>query len=486
MATATELRVNKLAMWVIDEPEVVGFGQASITPSSPLPLSGLLARTDEPAASVESPLGVHVCVVGATKPVIIVSFDLLAVGRELEERVYERLAGQVATPERCCLLVSTHTHSAPACVPLEGEATPDHDYLDWVSLQALNAVTTALRQRARCTLRAGWLRLPGLTYNRRAVCADGRVRMEPRPSVPVISRGPLDDRLMVLEWRGEGDPTNGGAIGLFAVHGVINGTNVLSADAPGALRNCLAHRLRLPCLLLQGASGDVNPTSVALNPAALAEWAGDAERLLERMDSALSPHHTRPATLLKSVVRVQYAPAREPDNLAAEIARLDGIANGTVDSSESRATLASLADVLNLPATDGPYLSIIRRAAAVFATSTRRALDGAVRGSVGDVPIEIAALRLGKMILGFVSVEPFQASGRRLASTLGTEFVGLVGYLSPMAGYLPDFDARALGGYEVDYAWRFYGSPGPFAPNAEQQVISELVELIRMLKGKGY
>jgi hypothetical protein len=100
-----------------------------------------------------------------------------------------------------CTLVATHTHSAPQAVALEGEAAPDPTFWQLLVERTVEAARTALANFQPVILFQAALRLPGLTYNRRAVLADGRVSMALEPDAPVVERGPTDDRLTMLLWR---------------------------------------------------------------------------------------------------------------------------------------------------------------------------------------------------------------------------------------------------------------------------------------------
>ena len=50
-------------------------------------------------------------------------------------------------------------------------------------------------------------------------------------------------------------------------------------------------------------------------------------------------------------------------------------------------------------------------------------------------------------------------------------------------GYVPDADAYALGGYEVDLASRYYGYPAGWAPDAGAALVRAAGRLLQRLAG---
>jgi hypothetical protein len=52
-----------------------------------------------------------------------------------------------------------------------------------------------------------------------------------------------------------------------------------------------------------------------------------------------------------------------------------------------------------------------------------------------------------------------------------------VTHAAPIAGYIPDADAMAKGGYEVDDAWKFYRQPAPFHENSVDRIVQAVAEL---------
>ncbi|HEX2514952.1 MAG TPA: hypothetical protein VH257_09635, partial [Chloroflexota bacterium] len=57
----------------------------------------------------------------------------------------------------------------------------------------------------------------------------------------------------------------------------------------------------------------------------------------------------------------------------------------------------------------------------------------------------------------------------------------VAGWANDNIGYVPDADAYALGGYEVDQASRYYGHPAGWAPGAGTALVEAAGRLLQRL-----
>src|SRR5262245_39491949 len=153
----------------------LGFGVAEITPDIGLSLSGFIFRENKPSTSIASPLFVRVLAVRSDDQLaLLINYDLLGLGPPLEEQLMAALESHFGVVPDQCTLTATHTHSAPPAVALEGEAAPNPAYWRRLIERTIEATRLAVARLQPATLHLASLRLPGLTYNRRAILADGR------------------------------------------------------------------------------------------------------------------------------------------------------------------------------------------------------------------------------------------------------------------------------------------------------------------------
>jgi hypothetical protein len=467
----------------------VGCAVTEITPPVGLPLSGFIARRNQPSTGIGDPLFVKAWALEQAGQVyFLFSFEILGISVGLEGEILAALQaglGDRFSHERC-VLTTTHTHSAPTTTPLVGETGGSREFIQILCERSVQAGRNALERLAPAVLHTASLRLPGLTYNRRAVLASGRVSLAPEPDEPVLARGPLDDRLTLLVWQGEAGPL--GAFIHFACHGVALGGQEYSGDIPGQIARHFERQLGVPCLYLQGASGDANPTTVSAGRPELLEWLARFERLTagfplppsgETRERALTPQPGEPFQFLRAEVPLDYQPLPERSATARKLAGLERIARGDIDSPAVQPTLLLLADFLNVKPGQRPDPAWAAFAAGALAEAERNVL-AATEASHPPQPcaLRVVVWRMGEVALVCVGAEMFAHTGLALRGLNDRLLILPVSYAAPVVGYLPDREAMGMGGYEVDDAWRFYGQPAPFTEDAEERLVEGVRTLI--------
>ena len=93
--------------------------------------------------------------------------------------------------------------------------------------------------------------------------------------------------------------------------------------------------------------------------------------------------------------------------------------------------------------------------------------------------MHICIWRLGNIVLVFLAAEIFSSTGLKIRELSNQLSILPVSYLASLVGYLPDEESLAIGGYEVDDAWRFYGQPAPFARESEERMVEVIANLIQ-------
>lgn len=459
----------------------IGIGIVDITPKIGTPLSGFAARGNKPSVSVASSLEVHVIAFKAgNEASFIISFDLLGIGRLLESQIIVALGNELGGifNQNRCVLVATHTHSAPPTIEFSGEATPNLEYLKWISSQTVQAAKSALRQMKPAYLYKASLTISGLTYNRRALLQDGRISIVPEPELPVVERGPLDALLTVLLWR-DLEGRNIAAIIHFPCHGVALLTQSIAADLPGEICLRIGKLLDVPCLYLQGATGDINPTALVSGREDLIVWMDDFMKQLMGLESEFQLVEQEPLIMQASSLYLDYLPLPSKAHLEQRLHHLDIISRGDFQAQEVQDTMPFLRELMHAKPDDSLDPVLTKHIAQALAQNTEKTIE---RIEEQDKPtpckLSIAIWRLGEIVLVFIAAEVFAITGLKIKELNQGLTILPVSYLAPLVGYLPDLDSVSKGGYEVDYAWRFYGHIAPFAPDSEQRVIVAIDQLI--------
>jgi len=454
----------------------VGYAAIDITPTRPMPLSGFVARCDRPFDGVDDPLCVRALAVGSgDSRVVVLAYDLLAIGTELHGEVLRELAGvaEQHAGHTEWILCTTHTHSAPATITLLGCGEPQRDYWDSVLAASRAAAAAALAAVQPARLRWTHVMLPGHNYNRRRVLVDGRVVMAKEPDAPVLRHGPSWDRMLL----GRFDDMQGhGIAGVvsWAAHAVtVCGAHV-TADFPGELCRRLGEEHGFPFLYLQGACGNLNPV---FDEMTRPQMLSNVDALMARMSGVAWPEAAveTSSTLLREPLQLRYGPLPSVESLES---MRDGMAVIAERGEGSADVMAVLADILNVKPGQKPE----RALACHIAASLQRWCNNALAARAAGEPsctLDTAVWRLGSLVLAFVSAEVFVETAAELQRSFPADAVGVVGYGSPLVGYVPTDEAMREGGYEADYAYRFYNHPASFAAGSEPELCRALAELVR-------
>jgi hypothetical protein len=407
-------------------------GFCDITPRGrPVRLAGYASRQAS-ATAILDPIEISAVLLEADgRRCLIVSFDLMIVGSELQAMIQARLARHGFRPSEIILLAS-HTHFAPAtdraCAAL-GE--PDAQFTgdaaaatETLLLRLLNDEPFAIRldiSRGRLdhsiNRRRFWP-LPTLsrTYGFRASC----VAMAPNPN------GATNELATIILLRRADNDATIGAIWHYTCHPTaVVPSDVISADFPGTVRRGLRkHFGDMPVVFAQGFCGDVSP-----NRARAKSTFGFRDRLRRLARIPIAGPTFPPAT--------QDDWRQWSESLAAAVVR---IALGAPRTSCSPTTLATGSAAVPL---------------GVFFT-----------GAAPDKPLVAQVLTLGGDIelltlSAEVTVE-WEAILDREAPVRDGALRLYAGYLGALYGYLPTPDQIREGGYEVTGFQSLFGLSGHF------------------------
>jgi len=460
----------------------IGCGVAEITPAVGTQLSGFIFRENRPSTGIDDPLFVRALALRSAGQVFwLVDYELLGIGADLQRRIFTELRdglGELFLPE-LCTIVAVHNHSGPPTMSLRGEAKLSPAYIDLLCCATTQAARAAVENLQPARLEKASIEISGLTYNRRALLVDGRVSMAVNPDATVVRRGPVDHRLTLLVWKSLAGHNLAAAVH-FACHGVAVCTQSIGNDIPGAITRHFEHTLGVPCLFLQGAAGDVNPLVVSSERAEMLPWVAQFETAVYDLLDRLHPIESEPVTVRSETLALDYIPLPPRQQVLNQIQQFERIALGDVSSPEVAGAVRRLGDLMNVPPGSIPDAHKAAYCAQALLASHRDILAVIDREGFPDShPLHLAVWRLGGVALAFAGAELFSQTGLKLRALSSELDVLPVTYATPVVGYIPDSDAMELGGYEVDFAWHFYGNPAPFAPQSELHVVDGFHRLLK-------
>jgi len=422
---------------------VCGFGSSDITPSDPIPMSGFAIRT-EPSIGVQDRLAARAATFSdGSSTAAIVALELIGVDQALDSAIRRRVAEDSGLASDAVVVAATHTHAGPAILGDAALGAVDADFRETVIAQAAHAVAKALRDAKPATLRVAFGHEATVAHNRR----------DPA--------GPIDPRVPIV-WAERGGEVVG-AIVSYACHPVTLGpaNRLLSRDYPGAVLDVI-HRAHpeATTMFLTGLAGQINTGHHAHDSQRVGDGPrrtfAEAMRLGSLVAGAALAAQESGGRLLQGPVRVRRAGVALPYDRLPE------------DPARSATRWISERDALG---ERDPGRRLILETWIRWADS-----------HAGDVPdslmTTVAALRIGDLVLVLHPGEVFVEDGLALQAAFPDHPVIPVGYANDAPGYIPRREAFASGGYEVEEAYRVYGRPAPFAPEAAERLHRAALDVV--------
>ena len=353
--------------------------------------------------------------------VTLVTLDLLAINehtlREVQRQSHDKLM-------LCC----AHTHSAPVTYADDKSPRKNRRYLKFLVDQIAAAVRESEEDLQPVQL--AWAEGESdIAVNRRERKADGSIEIGVNPS------GGVDRSLAILQIQTPSGEAMANIVNL-ACHNTAFGpeNQRVSADWAGEMRKKVEAETGVPCLYIQGATGDLNPGRVAEE---------DDERAAIRLGSRVA------ADVLAALMRPVPLQIEAIRFLASEFSLpLDAEANTPEPPPVYKDVLAK---EIGLPKfTVDPLLNYLYPW-----KSSPRAENG-----VWTIPVKMTLLQIGDFSLAGMGMEVFHEVGLAIKADSPAWRRMFSGVCNGCVGYLPSAAEYALGGYEVDVVPYFYRLPG--------------------------
>lgn len=430
-----------------------GAAEAVLPAGDSLELAGFVAR-DNPARGQRDDLYARALALETDDCLLLLlAADTVGFEASFVRALREAIAGQLARagfpPDSLHVtLAATHTHSAPASMPLRNCGAVNQEWLRQVGALLADVAVRAAGQLQPARLGIGSGTVRGVSGNRRA------------PGFPDADGEPCDRELGLIRV----DTITGAPLAClvnFACHPVVLGpeNRDISADYPGVAARRLGERLGAVTLFTNGAAGDINPvrrgsgTDVEFLAGAVA---GEAERVWTTVEMSAASH----LAAARETLPLPLLPLPPAEELQAAARRFR--------DEETAARRAGQ----NTPA----------RVADAYRQWAEEALTHGAKP--GHSEMELQVIRIADAALVAVAGELFVEIGREIKRNLaecGTRPAFIIGYANGNIGYIPTRSAYAHGGYEVETAHRFYRRPACVAPEAEDMIIERALHLAATL-----
>lgn len=433
-----------------------GAAKIVITPPVGVDLSGFGGRPG-PSVAVHDDLCAAALYLGTEhgppeQQALLLTCDLIGLDRGSVAEIRQGIQAATGLSAAQIMISCSHTHSGPAtpCISCLGKI--DEDYMAVLKKKLVGVARMAFDRRQPCVL--GYAREPVcIGVNRREKRPDGAIILGCNESGPTA---PWTDVIAV-------DTTDGVPLARFFVHAAhavtLSGLEI-SADWPGYAQRIVEQIYGQGCIALfgQGCCGNINS-----NPRGSFAFAEAQGRVVAG-----------------AVVKAAEYAAKQPEiDIACAATELQLPCFDPPSIEEAEALLSQIKQ--QAASRPEPNYGLKMMDAGLIAWA-ERLLALAQKGATGlTVPFEIQALRFNDFGLVALPGEVFVEYQLAIDQQAPYSQTTTVAYANGNVGYVPTAAAYPEGGYEVDYAIRFYGDT-MLKPECERIIVQTALELLKQLR----
>ena len=386
--------------------------------------------------------------------VILISLDILELDSKESDNIRRLIAETYHTSSASIMLSCTHTHTAPPALDL-GLLERDAEFIQVLSRDILSCVENAYLKATPCIIKSGKTAVRA-AINRRLVVGT-EVLMMPNPA------GLRDEELIGIWFIDtEGNPI--ASIINYSMHATTLdvGICVISGDYPQYLRQTI--RQSYPhCVVLffNGACGDVRPNLIHVDGGFRGGDFDDVKQIGANLGAGAL--HTFSIAEVFSDIRCVCIEKRI--KLTYDYTRV-GI------QSKEHSTDSRIARQIN------PEL--MRHMSLHWEDAMRKLSRSEGFPDAAEFSISVCALG-SEIAVVFLSGEIFVETGLEIKESSPFRITLITGYTNGTVGYIPTASALAIGGSEVDEAFKVYGNPAPFTAASAGIIVQESALLLKRI-----
>lgn len=430
-----------------------GVSTVNITPPVGISMCGFGSR-DNPAQAIHDDLYARVLVLQTeATSLVIVTADVISFAPDLVTRIRQDITTQTQIPGEHVLLNGSHSHSGPTVMSFRCMGVRDTIYEDVMCRKIVGAVKMAIQNLQPAQISHG--RAPvRIAYNRREN-RDGRIVLGHHPTGP---EAPWVDVLRVNDLSGE--PF--GLLYATASHPVnLHGLNI-SAEFPGYAAQFIQHNQpNITPLFAQACCGDINcaPKGDTFEAVQALGTRLGAAALTACLDATPITHNTLQVQTT-TIPLAQIKPNIDEATHALEKAQSE------LEQARQDKTIT-------------PYY-LQQRYEGFVGWAEDYLKMAQLSGDVPTQAFEIQTFQIGNVALVAYPGEMFVDYQLTLDQESPFDHTMTVAYSNGCIGYVPTADAYPQGGYEIEQAFKYYGTL-MITPDCEDQIKTSTIANLKKL-----
>ena len=426
-----------------------GVAKQVITPPQPTWMSGYASR-NRPAEGTLHDLWAKSLVIQdpAGRKLVLVTLDLVGIGRDLSEEVCNRLQKEHNLQRSQIALCTSHTHTGPVVGRNLGtmyflnaaQAQRVSDYADLLVDRISQSVGAAMKTLADSTLQFG-MGEARFAVNRR----NNREADVPRLRAAGQLKGPVNHSVPVLSVTNNAQQELTAIVFGYACHATVLSFYQWSGDWPGFAQIEIEKR---------------HPAAVALF---VAGCGADQNPLPRRSVELAAGYGKQMADAVANV-------------LSGEMTVVDGNAASVYDEIPLKlGNLPTRAELEEQTESKNKYIA--SRARSLLQTWNQR---GKLAQFYPHYPIQLWAIG-AEARLTFLGGEVVVDYANRIRADFPNQKVWVAGYCNDVMAYIPSRRVLREGGYEGETSMIYYGLPTTWADSIEDNIVTTVGKQLKKL-----
>ena len=425
-----------------------GFAKIPVTPPLGVELAGYGVYLERRATVVHDDLFARALALedDAGERALLLSLDLVGLSWELSDALPAQAAAAAGLEAERVFISSTHTHSGPATLSLEGWGQMEPSYLESLPAQCAAAAAEAIAALHPVRIGAAQGTIRALGFNR------------------VRANGPIDRSVHVLRIDSmAGTPEV--VLFSYGCHPVsidrrTSAGTAISADWPGQVARRLHEEGYGEAIFRLGVCGDIDPV-VVWHQFGFEGMELSGEVVMQSLLGVLRSIDTTPGLQIRLARRDLQLPLERlsEEDIAAALAEAQ-TEYGAVRVADS-----------------GVQTSAWLRFYGAWAEAMRAQLATQPE----HVSVPLAALQVNDEVWLHLPGEVFTALGQAITARSPFAKTVVTTLFGPFIGYLPDAEDFAAGGYAATLVPRILRMP-PYSPALDDALVTGALALIESLE----
>ena len=426
---------------------LVGCSEQILEIKTPVILTGHINRNKPAESFIDHPKAEVLYLAKGNEKTLLISIDALEMDTQICKSIIDRLSFDTNIPKNGINISCTHSHTVPAAIKL-GLVDINTEFIKEIFNTLINCTKKAIANQTPCTILEGVTTcIERIAINRRKII-NGEVVMAPNPE------GIIDNKIYYCCFLANEEPK--AMIVNYAMHPTTLDVGIfqISGDYPFYLREKIKAATGCKTVLfLNGACGDIRPDLTDDKGEFRGGYKDDMIKEGEILaKSIISSIRKSQSSKPKVNIKIQSIDIPLYYDYSLITKRVRKIDKDSYESKQINQTLLNSA----------------------FERWDEWQIKSNLKPEKEIITVNVVALTK-QFAMVFLPGEIFTKTGLAIHSGSPYAHTMVVGYSNGTVGYIPTYEDYAIGGYEVQDAFKLYWRPAPFKAGTAEEISKSII-----------